>query len=257
MNSSTLAAITLQPQKSYARVIKVVGIGAVGATDIAQLSLKNNPYLECISFSPESATAAISYGRESDADEAYQLLLHDTDMLFIATAANDASAIKLAAMARALGILTVAVLVSDAATHQPIFAADSFVTSDAEHLPTALQQVVHGLVDSERQAGLLNLDSDEIHGFLKNQGAIQIGTGISVWEARAQQATEQALRREMSDASTVLITVTSTSALKLSELDSVLNTVTQTLPNALLLVSSVFDEGMGDALRVTLMSGTR
>ena len=244
MNSSTLAAITLQPQKSYARVIKVVGIGAVGATAIAQLSLKNNPYLECISFSPESATAAISYGRESAADEAYQLLLHDTDMLFIATAANDTSAIKLAAMAHALGVLTVAVLASDAAIHQANFAADSFFTTEAEHLPEVLQQVVHGLVDSVHQAGLLNMDSEGIQHFLHNQGRAQVGASGAVGATRAQQAAAQALRREMSDASKVLITVTSSSALKLSELECVPNTVAQTLPNAMLLVSSVFDEGV-------------
>lgn len=257
MNQTALAAITLQPQTSYTRVIKVVGIGAVGATAIAQLSLKNNPYFECVTFSPETATANISYGRETHADEAYQLLVHDTDMLFIATQANDASAIKLAAMARALGILTVAVLVGDAASHQANFAADSFFTSEAEHLPAMLQQVVHGLVDSVQQAGLLNMDSEDIQSFLHNQGRAQVGAGVAVGANRAQQATAQALRREMSDANKVLITITSSSALKLSELDSVLSTVAQTLPNALLLVSSVFDESMQDALRVTLISSAR
>jgi FtsZ family, C-terminal domain len=257
MNQTALATITLQPQASYARVIKVVGIGAVGATAIAQLSLKNNPYIECVTFSHESATADISYGRETHADEAYQLLVHDTDMLFIAAPANDATPIKLATMARTLGILTVAVLASDAASHQANFAADSFFTSEAEHLPAVLQQVVHGLVDSVHQAGLLNMDSDEIQHFLHNQGRAQVGVGVAVGATRAQQATAQALRREMSDASKVLITVTSSSALKLSELESVLNTVAQTLPNAMLLVSSVFDESMQDALRVTLISRAR
>lgn len=251
MNRSAPAKITLQPKKIYARVIKVVGIGAVGATAVALLSQKSKSELYCVTVSH------VGEGSATHTDKAFQLLVHDTDMLFIVAQADDVAALKLAAFARTLGILTVAVLAEDVAAVQSSVDADSVVTAEAKHLPAALQQVVHGLVDSERQAGLLNLDSDEIHRFLKNQGAIQIGTGISVWETRAQQATEQALRREMSDASTVLITVTSTSALKLSELDSVVNTVTQKLPHALLLVSSVFDEGMGGALRVTLISGTR
>lgn len=257
-SSSAAQRITLQAQTADACVIKVVGIGELGETAIAEFSLHNNPYVECIAFAPDVTATNISYGREAHAYEAYQLLVHDADMLFVVAQAGNAEAGKLAALARALGIFTIAVLAQpdDGGVLQPSSDADLSVAAQAVNLPDVLWQVVHGMVNSVQQPGLLNLDMEDVQKLLRGRGAAQVSTGKAAGAARALQATEQALCGDMTDVKNVLIAITSTSALKLAELEVVMNAVAQNIPDALAMVASVFDEDMGDALRVTLISTT-
>lgn len=257
MNHRPRAArrITLQAQTTDSSTIKVVGVGKLGATAIAQLSRHNNPYIECTTFSPDETATAISHGRKILAHETYQRLIQDVDMLFVVAQDGNVEARQLAALARAWGVLTIAVLVQ---THEDMTQlscdADLIIPSSEDNLSDVLQQAVHVLVNSVQQSGLLNLDMEDIQKRMRGGGRAQVGTGRASGASRALQATRQALGCARTKVTNVLITVTSTSALKLDELETVVSTMAQNFPDVSVLVASVFDESMGNTLCVTWIS---
>lgn len=253
--ASTAKRITLQTKTATGNVTKVVGMGALGATVLAQITQQRVSYVECVTFSAEASTADISYGRAAHPDEAYQLLIHNADMLFIVAQAGNPEAMRLAVLARALGVLTIAVLAqgNDEAADLSSCVADKTITVTTEKLAEVVQQAIQGMVYSVQQAGLVNLDLDNMRDLMQGGGVAQVSSGQAIGATRALQASKQALQSEMRDVQNALITLTSTDTILLSELEIVMSTVAQAHPNALLVVASVFDEGMDDVLRVTLI----
>jgi cell division protein FtsZ len=87
-----------------------------------------------------------------------------------------------------------------------------------------------------------------------------MGAATASGEGRAQRAAEQAIASplledvDLSGARGVLVNITSSSNLTLEELHEVMNCFQFAASEATVIVGSVFDEAMGDELRVTIVA---
>ena len=91
-------------------------------------------------------------------------------------------------------------------------------------------------------------------------GMAMMGSAIANGADRARTAAERAIASplledvDMSGARGVLVNITSSSSLKLKEIDDVMECVQFAAEEATVIVGSVFDEAMGDELRVTVVA---
>lgn len=87
-----------------------------------------------------------------------------------------------------------------------------------------------------------------------------MGAATATGENRAKKAAEQAIASpllddvDLSGARGVLVNITSSSSLTLEELHEVMNCFQFAASEATVIVGSVFDEAMGDELRVTIVA---
>lgn len=87
-----------------------------------------------------------------------------------------------------------------------------------------------------------------------------MGSAIASGADRARSAAERAIASplledmDMSGARGVLVNITSSNQLKLKEIDDVMECVQFAAEEATVIVGSVFDESMGDELRVTVVA---
>jgi cell division protein FtsZ len=106
--------------------------------------------------------------------------------------------------------------------------------------------------------GGINLDYDEVSELLSHTGLGVVSTGLASGVDRASEASEQAIMQsgaaELSSARRVYVTITA-SMLQMQELDTVLRRVQSATEDSIFTISSpVFDEAMGDELRVTILA---
>jgi cell division protein FtsZ len=95
---------------------------------------------------------------------------------------------------------------------------------------------------------------------MSENGMAMMGSAIASGSDRARVAAERAIASplledvDMSGARGVLVNITSSNQLKLKEIDDVMECVQFAAEEATVIVGSVFDEAMGDEMRVTVVA---
>ncbi len=123
-----------------------------------------------------------------------------------------------------------------------------------------LQGAVAGIAEVINVPGLINVDFADVRTVMSENGMAMMGSAIANGADRARTAAERAIASplledvNMSGARGVLVNITSSSNLKLKEIDDVMECVQFAAEEATVIVGSVFDEAMGDELRVTVVA---
>jgi cell division protein FtsZ len=123
-----------------------------------------------------------------------------------------------------------------------------------------LQGAVAGIAEVINVPGLINVDFADVRTVMSENGMAMMGSAIASGQDRARIAAEGAISSplledvDMSGARGVLVNITSSSSLKLKEIDDVMKCVQFAAEEATVIVGSVFDEIMGDEIRVTVVA---
>ena len=123
-----------------------------------------------------------------------------------------------------------------------------------------LQGAVAGIAEVINVPGLINVDFADVKTVMSENGMAMMGSAIAFGPDRARVAAERAIASplledvDMSGARGVLVNITSSSQLKLKELEEVMECVQFAAEEATVIVGSVFDENMGEELRVTVVA---
>ncbi|OGS92068.1 MAG: cell division protein FtsZ [Gallionellales bacterium GWA2_60_18] len=123
-----------------------------------------------------------------------------------------------------------------------------------------LQGAVAGIAEVINVPGLINVDFADVKTVMSENGMAMMGSAIASGPDRARIAAEAAIASplledvDMSGARGVLVNITSSSNLKLKEIDDVMKCVQFAAEEATVIVGSVFDEIMGEELRVTVVA---
>ena len=137
---------------------------------------------------------------------------------------------------------------------QPDHGTQNHLCAPSDLMMRAVACIAEGL----NGLGLINLDFDEVFELLSHTGLGGVGTGLASGVDRASEASELAMMQsgaaELSCARRVLVTITA-STLQMQELDTVLRRIQSATEESIFTISSpVFDEAMGDELRVTILA---
>ena len=123
-----------------------------------------------------------------------------------------------------------------------------------------LQGAVAGIAEVINVPGLINVDFADVRTVMSENGMAMMGSALASGPDRARDAAEQAIASplledvDMTGARGVLVNITSSCQLKLKEIDDVMESVQFAAEEATVIVGSVFDETMGDELRVTVVA---
>ena len=228
---------------------------------------------------PEMGRAAAEEARERIADA-----LRGAHMVFITAGmgggTGTGAAPVVAQIAKEMGILTVGVVskpfefeggkrmrVAEAGSQQLEDHVDSLIVvlndklfdvmgDDAEMdkcfqcADDVLNNAVAGIAEIINVDGLVNVDFEDVKTVMGEQGKAMMGTATVAGVDRARLAAEQAVASpllegvDLSGARGVLVNITSSRSLRLSETREVMNTIK----------SYAADDAMGDALRVTVVA---
>lgn len=196
-----------------------------------------------------------------------------------------------AEVAKELGILTVAVVtkpfpfegtkrmrIANIGIEELGKYVDSLITIPNERLLTVLgkdtnlldafksaNDVLHGAVQGIAELitcpGLINVDFADVRTVMAEMGMAMMGSGVSVGTERARESTESAISSPLledvniSGAKGILVNVTASSCLSIGEFEEIGNHIKGLASDdATVVVGTVIDESMGDALRVTLVA---
>jgi cell division protein FtsZ len=124
-----------------------------------------------------------------------------------------------------------------------------------------LHNAVAGIAEIINVPGLVNVDFADVQTIMGEQGKAMMGIGESSGLDRARLAAEQAVASPLLDgvdlqgARGVIVNITASRSLKLRETNEVINTIKQFCSDdATIIHGTVYDEDMGDALRVTVVA---
>jgi cell division protein FtsZ len=123
-----------------------------------------------------------------------------------------------------------------------------------------LQGAVAGIAEVINAPGLINVDFADVCTVMSENGMAMMGSAVASGPDRARTAAERAIASplledmDLTGARGVLVNITSTSSLKLREMDEVMACVQFAAEEATVILGSVFDETMGDDLRVTVVA---
>lgn len=123
-----------------------------------------------------------------------------------------------------------------------------------------LQGAVSGIAEVINVPGMVNVDFADVSTLMSENGMAMMGAASATGEDRAKRAAEQAIASplledvDLSGARGVLVNITSSSNLTLDELHDVMGCFQFAAQEATVIVGSVFDEDMGDELRVTIVA---
>ncbi len=239
---------------------------------------------------PEMGRAAAEEARERIADS-----LRGAHMVFITAGmgggTGTGAAPVVAQIAKEMGILTVGVVskpfefeggkrmrVAEAGSQQLEDHVDSLIVvlndklfevmgDDAEMdkcfqcADDVLNNAVAGIAEIINVDGLVNVDFEDVKTVMGEQGKAMMGTATVAGVDRARLAAEQAVASpllegvDLSGARGVLVNITSSRSLRLSETREVMNTIkSYAADDATVIFGAVYDDAMGDALRVTVVA---
>ncbi|MFA6061332.1 MAG: cell division protein FtsZ [Gallionella sp.] len=123
-----------------------------------------------------------------------------------------------------------------------------------------LQGAVAGIAEVINAPGLINVDFADVRTVMSENGMAMMGSAVASGPDRARVAAERAIASplledmDLTGARGVLVNITSSSSLKLREMDEVMACVQFAAAEATIIQGSVFDEAMGDELRVTVVA---
>ena len=233
-------------------------------------------------------------GKEAAMEDRDRLkdLIEGTNMLFITAGMGGGTGTGaspvIAELAKEMGILTVAVVtkpfefenrdqqandgLEDLRQH-----VDSMITIPNEKLfsllddPSmkeallaadgVLQGAVQGIADLITNPGIINVDFADVDTVMSGMGQAMMGTGVAEGKGRAKEATDQAISSPLLDdvnlagAKGILVNITATSDMKLSEFKEVGDIVKSfAAEDAKVVIGTAFDEEMGNEFRVTVVA---
>jgi len=311
--------IELLESQSQEAVIKVVGVGGCGGNAVDHMinngvngvefitmntdaqALKRNLAKTSLQLgtgvtkglgagaNPEVGRLAAEEDRERITD-----LIQGADMLFITAGmgggTGTGAAPVVAAIARELGILTVAVVTKPFAfegKRQKVAAVgidqlkqhvDSLIIIPNDRLMQVLGDdvtyedafrasndvlngAVAGIAEVINCPGMVNVDFADVRTVMSENGVAMMGSATASGPERAQMAAEQAVHSpllediHLAGARGVLVNITAGHSMKLKEVHEVMNTIRSfTAEDATVIYGSVIDEAIGDALRVTIVA---
>jgi cell division protein FtsZ len=238
---------------------------------------------------PDVGRAAAIEDRERIAE-----MIQGADMLFITAGmgggTGTGAAPIVAEVAREMGVLTVAVVTKPFAFEGKRMKAaqagiealkqnvDSLIIIPNDRLMEVLGEdatfedgfkaandVLHGAVAGIAEIincpGLVNVDFADVRTVMSENGVAMMGSAMASGGDRAQVAAERAAASplledvNLTGARGVLVNITASKSLKLKEVHEVMNTIRSfTAEDATVIFGSVFDEAMGDSLRVTIVA---
>lgn len=123
-----------------------------------------------------------------------------------------------------------------------------------------LHNAVSGIAEIINCPGLVNVDFADVRTVMSETGMAMMGSAVASGPDRARIAAESAIASplledmDLTGARGVLVNITSSSSLKLREMDEVMACVKFAAAEATIIQGSVFDETMGDELRVTVVA---
>lgn len=124
-----------------------------------------------------------------------------------------------------------------------------------------LHNAVAGIAEIINIEGLVNVDFEDVKTVMGEQGKAMMGTATVAGVDRARIAAEQAVASpllegvDLSGARGVLVNITANRSLKLSETKEVMNTIrSYAADDATVIFGTVYDESMGEAMRVTVVA---
>ena len=132
---------------------------------------------------------------------------------------------------------------------------DAFRSSNS-----VLQGAVAGIAEVINVPGLVNVDFADVRTLMSENGMAMMGSATASGPERAKLAAERAMSSplledvDLAGARGVLVNISSNSSLTLREYREVTNSVQFAIEDATVIVGSVFDDGMGDDLRVTIVA---
>ncbi len=124
-----------------------------------------------------------------------------------------------------------------------------------------LHNAVAGIAEIINVPGLVNVDFADVKTVMGEQGKAMMGIGEAAGLDRARLAAEQAVSSPLLDgvdlqgARGVIVNITAGRSLKLRETNDVINTIKAfCADDATIIHGTVFDDDMGDELRVTVVA---
>src|SRR3972149_4474845 len=123
-----------------------------------------------------------------------------------------------------------------------------------------LQGAVAGIAEVINVPGLVNVDFADVRTLMSENGMAMMGSATASGTDRAKIAAERAMSSplledvNLAGARGVLVNISSSQSLTLKEYREVTNSVQFAIEDATVIVGSVFDENMGDELRVTIVA---
>lgn len=216
-------------------------------------------------------------------------LIDDAHMVFIVAGMGGETGIAAAAIvakiSREMNILTIAVVTSPSVaeenhcTFEVIMAlrenVDSLISVPIEDLMKihgvsmqdafmiangVMKDAVAGIAEMVNMPGLIGVDFADVRMVMSEKGSAMVGVGSGVGPERARFAADSAIasplfeKINLSRALGVLITITSTSYLKVKEMEEVMACIQFASEDASIVVGAIYDETMGDELHVTVVA---
>ncbi|MEQ1600376.1 MAG: cell division protein FtsZ [Methylophilaceae bacterium] len=124
-----------------------------------------------------------------------------------------------------------------------------------------LHNAVAGIAEIINCPGMVNVDFADVRTVMSEMGMAMMGSAVANGNDRARIAAEQAVASPLLDdvnlanARGVLVNITASSSFKMKEYYDVMNTIKAfTADDATVIIGNVFDESMGDGLRVTMVA---
>lgn len=124
-----------------------------------------------------------------------------------------------------------------------------------------LHNAVSGIAEVINIPGMVNVDFADVRTVMSEMGMAMMGSATASGPDRARIAAEQAVASplledvNLANARGVLVNITSSTSFKMKEYYDVMNTIKAfTAEDATVIVGNVFDESMGDELRVTMVA---
>ncbi|MBC7786823.1 MAG: cell division protein FtsZ [Methylophilaceae bacterium] len=124
-----------------------------------------------------------------------------------------------------------------------------------------LHNAVSGIAEVINIPGMVNVDFADVRTVMSEMGMAMMGSATASGIDRARIAAEQAVASplledvNLANARGVLVNITSSTSFKMKEYYDVMNTIKAfTADDATVIVGNVFDESMGDELRVTMVA---
>ena len=124
-----------------------------------------------------------------------------------------------------------------------------------------LRNAVGGIAEIINFPGLVNVDFEDVRTVMGEMGMAMMGSASAAGVDRARIAAEQAVASpllegiNLSGAKGVLVNITATRGLKMKEVNEVMNTVREfAADDAHIIFGAVYDEAMGEEIRVTVVA---
>ncbi len=124
-----------------------------------------------------------------------------------------------------------------------------------------LHNAVSGIAEIINCPGLVNVDFADVRTVMSEMGMAMMGSAVATGPDRAVLAAEQAVASpllenvNLANARGVLVNITANHSFKMKEYNDVMKTIRSfTAEDATVIVGNVFDESIGEGLRVTMVA---